>query len=151
MRQFEKALVLQILDTYWKEHLAAMDHLRQGIHFRGYAQKNPVHEYKREAFELFNQMLEQIKYQTISKLSTVIINNEPADEPMGGSISSNYSQAKPTKPTAFQYTMAMNADSKQTGDIPTRGQEEDQQKVGRDNPSPCGPGKNYKQCHGQRE
>ena len=69
IRQFEKAVMLQTLDTYWREHLAAMDYLRQGIHLRGYAQKNPKQEYKREAFELFAEMLDRIKHEVISILS----------------------------------------------------------------------------------
>ena len=66
MRQFEKAVMLQTLDTCWREHLAAMDYLRQGIHLRGYAQKNPKQEYKRESFELFSQLLDKINYEVIS-------------------------------------------------------------------------------------
>jgi preprotein translocase subunit SecA len=76
MRQFERSLVLQMLDTHWREHLAAMDHLRQGIHLRGYAQKNPKQEYKREAFELFADMLERIKRSVVNVLMTVQIRGQ---------------------------------------------------------------------------
>src|SRR5690606_40916083 len=71
LRQFEKAVMLQVLDNHWKEHLAAMDYLRQGIHLRGYAQKNPKQEFKREAFEMFSEMLENLKREVISVLSRV--------------------------------------------------------------------------------
>ncbi|NIP74827.1 MAG: hypothetical protein GTN90_02020, partial [Xanthomonadales bacterium] len=68
MRHFEKAVFLRVLDSLWKDHLAAMDHLRQGIHLRGYAQKNPIQEYKREAFEMFSQLLDRVKYEVIKIL-----------------------------------------------------------------------------------
>src|SRR6202044_1644477 len=73
VRQFEKAVMLQTLDTHWREHLASMDHLRQGIHLRGYAQKNPKQEYKREAFELFGQMLDMIKNEVVKIVMKVRI------------------------------------------------------------------------------
>ena len=76
MRHFEKAVMLQQLDTQWKEHLAAMDYLRQGIHLRGYAQKNPKQEYKREAFQMFSDMLDRVKHDTVSILSRVQIRTE---------------------------------------------------------------------------
>ena len=76
MRSFEKQIMLQILDQLWKEHLATMDHLRQGIHLRAYAQKNPKQEYKREAFEMFGAMMEQVKHDSISILSRVRIRSE---------------------------------------------------------------------------
>ena len=76
LRQFEKAVMLQSLDSHWKEHLSAMDHLRQGIHLRGYAQKNPKQEYKRESFELFSEMLDNLKYDVVGILSKVRIQAE---------------------------------------------------------------------------
>ncbi|MBL0291572.1 MAG: preprotein translocase subunit SecA [Betaproteobacteria bacterium] len=145
MRQFERGLMLQTLDSQWRDHLANLDHLRQGIHLRGYAQKNPKQEYKRESFELFSDMLDRIKQDVVKVVLTVQVRSEqdvqaveeaPAvsnvryqhadyDEALGAAAADD---APPPPPAPF-----------------VRGGE----KVGRNDPCPCGSGKKYKQCHGR--
>lgn len=134
LRQFEKAIMLQTLDTYWKEHLAAMDHLRQGIHLRGYAQKNPKQEYKRESFELFSNMLETLKVEVINILSKVQVRAESDVE-----VVEEQRRQADEVPKHFEHESAMNA--------PAEGREGP--KVGRNEPCPCGSGKKYKQCCGK--
>jgi preprotein translocase subunit SecA len=150
MRQYERAILLQSLDTHWREHLAALDHLRQGIHLRGYAQKNPTQEYKREAFELFSIMLESIKTEVTKILMAVQIRS--AEELA--------SAEEHETPSNVQYQHAEFADrggaaaeAEAEGDVAVaerprpfvRGAE----KVGRNDPCPCGSGKKYKHCHGR--
>ena len=152
MRQFEKAVLLQVLDSHWREHLAAMDYLRQGIHLRGYAQKNPKQEYKREAFEMFQALVQRIHHEAISFLVRAEFQTEPEPIP------------EPRRPAAmhFEHAEAASAlaESESEGDgsgIDMRHQQEeshtpfvrDGRKVGRNEPCPCGSGKKYKHCHGQ--
>ena len=137
LRQFEKAVMLQNLDSHWKEHLAAMDHLRQGIHLRGYAQKNPKQEYKRESFELFSQMLETLKVEVISILSKVQVKAESDVE----AVEEQRRQADVPK----QYEHESTTDNAEQASGETR----QGPKVGRNEPCPCGSGKKYKQCHGK--
>jgi preprotein translocase subunit SecA len=156
LRSVEKSVMLQVLDNSWKEHLAAMDYLRQGIHFRGYAQKDPKQEYKREAFEMFTSLLEDIKYEVVRILSKITLTpvseaeaaledsheskemhfehpqvpsfiNEPQLEEFTEDNSLNYSPADPD-----QFVVAA-----------------DEQKVARNDPCPCGSGLKFKQCHGK--
>jgi len=134
IRQFEKAVMLQSLDSHWKEHLAAMDHLRQGIHLRGYAQKNPKQEYKRESFELFSELLDNLKYDVIGILSKVKIQAESGVE----AVEEQHRKAEET-PKAFTHES-----SEQALAAP-----EETRRVGRNEPCPCGSGKKYKQCHGK--
>ena len=148
IRQYEKAIMLQALDSHWKEHLAAMDYLRQGIHLRGYAQKNPKQEYKREAFEMFSRMLDSIKQDVIEVLSKVRIR---AEEDMNIPAHEQYSDDVQYKHDEFSgYANEEAADAQQA-----EGAEEQQpfvrndRKVGRNEPCPCGSGKKYKQCHGR--
>jgi preprotein translocase subunit SecA len=144
IRHFEKAIMLQQLDSNWREHLAAMDYLRQGIHLRGYAQKNPKQEYKREAFEMFGAMLGQVKREVISTLSRVQLRSQDdvdavekqREESAGGM---EFQHADPS-----------------SGAMAGRPEEEaaapfvrDHPKVGRNSPCPCGSGKKFKQCHGK--
>ncbi len=153
LHQFEKSVMLQILDNAWKEHLAAMDHLRQGIHLRGYAQRDPKQEYKREAFQMFSSMLENIKHETISMLSRVRVQSEEDVEAVD-------EQRRESTPHDVQYehaeASALSEEEareliEEGGEValqqkpyvrPTR-------KVGRNEPCPCGSGKKYKQCHGK--
>lgn len=152
MRQFEKAVMLQTLDTSWREHLAAMDYLRQGIHLRGYAQKNPKQEYKRESFELFSQLLDKINYEVISALSKFEVQVEKDIEQMedGRRQAFNRQQMefKHAEVDALQDEVAVQEEpvvlGKQTF---TRSGT----KVGRNDVCPCGSGKKYKQCHGRLE
>ena len=132
LRQFEKAVMLQSLDSLWKEHLAAMDHLRQGIHLRGYAQKNPKQEYKRESFELFSEMLENLKYDVIGVLSKVQIRAESDVEAVE-------EQRRQSEDVAKEYTHQSVEESEKPQVT----------RVGRNEPCPCGSGKKYKQCHGK--
>ncbi|QOL25894.1 preprotein translocase subunit SecA [Thalassotalea sp. LPB0316] len=133
LRQFEKAVMLQSLDSHWKEHLAAMDHLRQGIHLRGYAQKNPKQEYKRESFDLFSEMLENLKYDVVGILSKVQIREESDVE----AVEEQHRKAEET-PKEYNHQQAEQATVQQR-----------QPRVGRNDPCPCGSGKKYKQCHGK--
>lgn len=152
LRQVEKTIMLQSLDTHWKEHLAAMDYLRQGIHLRGYAQKNPVQEFKREAFDMFKSMLESIKVDIITTLCTIQISQE--------SQTNQYAQPQ-YNPFARENLKLQHAE---LAAVPAAGvaDEEpefeampiqtivrDQPKVGRNDPCPCGSGKKFKVCHGK--
>jgi preprotein translocase subunit SecA len=137
---FERAIMLQSLDTHWREHLAALDHLRQGIHLRGYAQKNPKQEYKREAFELFEMLLATVRNEVTRILMTVQFRTEQelqkAEEPVHLE-NVRYQHADQDEALA-----EANADQKAQ---PVRAA----RKVGRNDPCPCGSGKKYKQCHGK--
>ncbi len=145
MHHYERVMMLQSLDSHWREHLAALDHLRQGIHLRGYAQKNPKQEYKREAFELFAAMLDSIKLEVTQVLMTVQVRSESDVEAV---------EAAPA-PENVQYHHADYAEAlAQSPDNPSTDEEHkpfvrDEQKVGRNDPCPCGSGKKYKQCHGK--
>ncbi len=141
MRHFEKAVMLQVLDSQWKDHLAAMDHLRQGIHLRGYAQKNPKEEYKREAFQLFSDMLDRIKHEVISLITRVQIRQEQDVEAL---------EAQRQMPSSVRYEHP-SATGSETGDETAEIQTVTRHapKVGRNAPCPCGSGKKYKQCHGK--
>ncbi len=153
MRQFEKAVLLQVLDSHWREHLAAMDYLRQGIHLRGYAQKNPKQEYKREAFEMFQALVQRIHHEAVAFLVRAQFQTEPEPIP----------EPQRPAPAAMRFEHA---------EIPAlavgEAEEEEQaqamspdeaalqapfvregRKVGRNEPCPCGSGKKYKHCHGQ--
>ncbi|RUO41765.1 preprotein translocase subunit SecA [Pseudidiomarina aestuarii] len=141
LRQFEKAIMLQSLDSHWKEHLAAMDHLRQGIHLRGYAQKNPKQEYKREAFELFTDMLEALKLEVVTILSKVRVRAEEDVE----AVEAKRREAAERAPKQFTHESASTSGSPS----PEPAAPAAAQKVGRNDPCPCGSGKKYKQCHGK--
>jgi preprotein translocase subunit SecA len=132
LRQFEKAVMLQSLDSHWKEHLAAMDHLRQGIGLRAHAQKNPKQEYKRESFELFTEMLDHLKYDVVGILSKVQIQAESDVEAV------EEQHRKSETPKEFQHQSAASIE-----------EEPEVRRVGRNEPCPCGSGKKYKQCHGK--
>lgn len=147
MHQYERAVMLQTLDTHWREHLAALDHLRQGIHLRGYAQKNPKQEYKREAYDLFQAMMEEIKSEVTQILLTVQIRDEEQVE-----AASETSQS----PINMQYHHATYENALNDNDKATSDRKEAQQpfvrqggKIGRNDPCPCGSGKKYKHCHGK--
>ncbi|WP_281704279.1 preprotein translocase subunit SecA [Aeromonas taiwanensis] len=145
LRNFEKAVMLQTLDGLWKEHLAAMDHLRQGIHLRGYAQKNPKQEYKRESFDLFTQMLETLKRDVVSILSRVQVQARDVE-----AMEEQQRQQAQAAPRTYTHAAAENqlADEEQAEAAPVTFVR-DEQKVGRNDPCPCGSGKKYKHCHGQ--
>jgi preprotein translocase subunit SecA len=163
MRQIEKQVMLQKVDHHWREHLAAMDYLRQGIHLRGYAQKDPKFEFKREAFELFSAMLDRIKFETASLMATLEVRTQEeiereeeerrerlmralqAQHPDAGSMLNPGSAAQPPDP----------ASGLPAGLPPGAGGPEaaapfvrEERKVGRNEPCPCGSGKKFKHCHG---
>lgn len=143
MRNFEKSVMLQTLDTLWKEHLAAMDHLRQGIHLRGYAQKNPKQEYKRESFELFEGLLDSLKSDVIAILSKVRVQQQDEVERMEAQ---RIAQAEEVARRAQAQHASSDNQNKDDGHHPMVREE---RKVGRNEPCPCGSGKKYKQCHGK--
>ena len=153
MHHVEKEVMLMQLDHHWKEHLAAMDYLRQGIHLRGYAQKNPKQEYKREAFEMFGVMLDQVKHDTISILSRVRIQSQEDVERMEA-------QRRAVQAMEFQHAEASALGQQQQAGAAGGGAAaaatashtpfvRSERKVGRNEPCPCGSGKKYKQCHGR--
>ncbi|HAT6932183.1 TPA: preprotein translocase subunit SecA, partial [Legionella pneumophila] len=137
--QFEKSIILQTLDNHWREHLAAMDQLRQGIHLRGYAQKDPKQEYKKEAFSLFTMMLDNLKYEVIRILSSVEIQTEE-----DAHVVEEQRRADQIKKMNLMHeNLSENDEASETQTF--RRQEK---KVGRNDPCPCGSGKKYKACHG---
>ncbi|MEQ1593235.1 MAG: preprotein translocase subunit SecA [Thiobacillaceae bacterium] len=142
LRQFERSVMLQSLDTHWREHLSALDHLRQGIHLRGYAQKQPKQEYKREAFELFSGMLTAVKAE-VSQITLTVQVRSPEDvkavEPHDDLANVQYQHAD------FDEALANASDESADAQPFAR----EYAKVGRNDPCPCGSGKKFKQCHGQ--
>jgi preprotein translocase subunit SecA len=162
MRQFEKVVMLSQLDAQWKEHLAALDYLRQGIHLRGYAQKDPKKEYKREAFEMFGDTLDQVKKDVTSILTRAQLRSEEDVDAMEqqrakgqqrkmefqhaaapSAIATPNNQATPTG--ALPPPTALAAGGAQPATPFVR----EERKVGRNEPCPCGSGKKFKRCHGQ--
>ncbi len=146
MRHFEKAVLLQNLDSHWKEHLAAMDHLRQGIHLRSYAQKNPKQEYKREAFELFTQMLDNLKREVVETLSKVQVRKEEDVEEVEAQ---RRAQAAQSMEYQHPTESALSADTTSEDESAHTPYVRGEKKVGRNEPCPCGSGKKYKHCHGK--
>ena len=146
MRMAEKTLLLQILDHLWKEHLLHLDHLRQGIHLRGYAQRDPLNEYKREAFDLFEAMLNNLRQTVTQVLSHLEIRMQepapppPPPQPIMVAAASTAAQAKPGRPRAAADADLLEIDR---ADPATWG------KVQRNAPCPCGSGRKFKQCHGR--
>ncbi|MGH8119813.1 MAG: SEC-C metal-binding domain-containing protein, partial [Gammaproteobacteria bacterium] len=144
LRKLEKQVMLDFLDRYWKEHLIAMDHLRQGIHLRSYAAKNPKQEYKREAFEMFVMMLNHFKHDVIRFLSRVQVRTETDVEPP-------QTQQRPRQNLTYSHPAAPNALATSPA---APGPENapfvrEQRKIGRNEPCPCGSGRKYKHCHGK--
>ncbi|MDB5797419.1 MAG: secA [Paucimonas sp.] len=148
---FERSVMLQSIDSHWREHLAALDHLRQGIHLRGYAQKNPKQEYKREAFELFGQMLDLIRSEVVRIVMTVRIESQEqiaaAEEELNHSNVANvhYQHAEYLPGSAAEDLLAPTALAE---DDAARTPVTGMPKVGRNDPCPCGSGKKFKHCHG---
>jgi preprotein translocase subunit SecA len=146
-RQYERYVMLQILDAHWREHLAALDHLRQGIHLRGYAQKNPKQEYKREAFELFGAMIEAVKLEVIKTLTAVEIRTQEdikADDQLHvenvRQVHANSDLGMEAEPENGEVAVA---------EAPKQAPARAGTKTGRNDPCPCGSGKKYKHCHGK--
>ncbi len=148
MRHFEKSVMLQVLDQNWKEHLAAMDYLRQGIHLRGYAQKNPKQEYKREAFEMFTNLLERIKLDVVGILSKVQVRTESDVQAVEEQRRSHAEmQFRHDEASAMQ--QAGGEDAEAVPDEQMQPFVRDGRKVGRNELCPCGSGKKFKHCHGK--
>ena len=146
MRQFERSIMLQSLDNHWREHLAALDHLRQGIHLRSYAQKNPKQEYKREAFELFATLLDTIKREVTQVTMLVQIRSEADIEAV----------EKPAEPENVRYqhadyddALGVTPEALGKSEVAALPFQREGTKIGRNDPCPCGSGKKYKQCHGK--
>ena len=144
--QFERSIMLQSIDTHWREHLSSLDHLRQGIHLRGYAQKNPKQEYKREAYELFSGMLDRIRNEVVKVLMTVRVQSpeqveqaEDMAQPQVQNVQYHHSDYDEAMAAAEAATDRSDEDTVRNL-VP---------KVGRNDPCPCGSGKKYKQCHGK--
>jgi preprotein translocase subunit SecA len=145
MRRLERDVMLHILDSHWKDHLAAMDYLRQSVGLRGYAQKNPKQEYKREAFEMFQEMLERIKHEVISFLARIQVNTTaPEPEPVEETQYRQYNHPR----AASAYNPEEDDEEIVDAMTPEKPYRLDKTKVGRNDPCPCGSGKKYKQCHG---
>jgi preprotein translocase subunit SecA len=147
VHQAERYVMLQILDAHWREHLAALDHLRQGIHLRGYAQKNPKQEYKREAFELFGTMIESVKLEVVKTLTNIQYGERPPEIDDRLHVENVRAQhGELDEPVALEgngdVALAEAATKKRPVTRPG-------QKVGRNDPCPCGSGKKYKHCHGK--
>ena len=148
MRQLEKQIMLQVLDTLWKEHLQVMDQLRQGIHLRAYANKNPKQEYKRESFALFESLLQRLKYEVVRFLSNVQV--QRSDE--AAVMEQQRREAAAKQKMAFEHadvgSVVANSDESAAPSAAPQPMTRTQPKVGRNDPCPCGSGKKYKQCHG---
>ncbi len=151
LRTFEKQILLRVLDDLWKDHLSTMDHLRHGIHLRGYAQKNPKQEYKRESFALFQELLESIKRDTIRVLSHVQVRREdPAEEEARLRREAEALAERMQFQHAEASALAAEQDGAEEGAVATAtAPVRSENKVGRNEPCPCGSGKKYKHCHGQ--
>jgi preprotein translocase subunit SecA len=154
-RQFERYQMLQVLDGHWREHLAALDHLRQGIHLRGYAQKNPKQEYKREAFELFGAMVEAVKLEVIKTLTAVEIRTQDALPQVDDR---QHVENVRLQHADYEEPALADGNGNGNGDVAlaeaaTKKKAQPMvrhtQKVGRNDPCPCGSGKKYKHCHGK--
>jgi len=153
---FERSMMLQVIDTQWREHLSALDHLRQGIHLRGYAQKNPKQEYKREAFELFSSMLDRVRDDVVRVLMTVRIQTQEEIE-QAELEAARAAQMQNVQYQHSDYDEAASEESQAASQTASRALAEDHPgtlrnaapKVGRNDPCPCGSGKKYKHCHGQ--
>lgn len=142
--QFERSIMLQAIDTHWREHLSALDYLRQGIHLRGYAQKNPKQEYKREAFELFSGMLDRIRDDVVRVLMTVRVQSQEQVEQAEAEAAQPHVQNVQYHHSDYDEALAQS--EPEGGAQPMRNA---MPKVGRNDPCPCGSGKKYKQCHGK--
>lgn len=153
MRALEKHVMLTVLDQSWKEHLARMDYLRQGIYLRGYAQKQPKQEYKKEAFELFSDMLENVKREVVTLLSRVRIRSDEEVQALEAAerqqVEARLSQSQFQHQDVGSYSADEEAAQVQAAQQGIAQVQRDEPKIGRNDPCPCGSGKKYKHCHGQ--
>ena len=162
MRRFEKQIFLQTLDTLWKEHLSNMDHLRRGIHLRGYAQRNPKQEYKREAFNLFQSMLESIKFDVVRALSHVRVQRQEELEELErrrreelarelAAARTKHESEPEAPPQQSTQGRQQQGEGERSGSLAQQPFVRDGRKIGRNDPCHCGSGKKYKHCHGKAE
>ena len=142
--RLEKEIALMILDRHWKEHLAAMDYLRQSVSLRGYAQKNPVQEFKRESFEMFTDMLDSINYETVQALTRVQIKSEDEVD----ALAQNNQEEQNLKMEHASAQNPLNIEPEQSEEMQQPFVRKEK-KVGRNEPCWCGSGKKFKQCHGK--
>ncbi|MGE8222495.1 MAG: preprotein translocase subunit SecA [Stenotrophomonas sp.] len=153
MRALEKHVMLTVLDQSWKEHLARMDYLRQGIYLRGYAQKQPKQEYKKEAFELFSDMLENVKREVVTLLARVRIRSDEEVQALEAAerqqVEARLSQSQFQHQDVGSYSADEEAAQVQAAQQGIAQAQRDEPKIGRNDPCPCGSGKKYKHCHGQ--
>ena len=154
MRRIEKQIMLDVLDRHWKDHLVAMDQLRQGIHLRSFAAKNPKQEYKREAFDLFVQMLDRVKHDVVVFLAKVSIRTEhDVEAAENKQHEQNMSFNHPDAPDSLHDTGpqqgAAGPQAASQPQVQPQPFTRQQPKIGRNQPCPCGSGKKYKQCHGR--
>ncbi|ALK94419.1 preprotein translocase subunit SecA [Francisella tularensis] len=150
VRQFEKFSLLQSLDTHWREHLSSIDHLRNSINLRGYAQKDPKNEYKKEAFELFSTMLDNFKYEVISSLAKIRIATEEETQRAQQEWQESMSDIKAEHESVIDNNQRHDEDEQEEAPKVQQVRREGP-KVKRNDPCPCGSGKKYKQCHGKVE
>ena len=155
MREFEKLVALQVLDGQWKDHLAAMDHLKEGIHLRGYAQKQPIQEFKREAFNMFEELLDRFKQEVVELLYKVQVHAESdleafeeEREPAGMEFQHPTAEGAVASEDLGGYGAPEGQGETEVLDRPQTFRREGP-KVGRNEPCPCGSGKKYKHCHGK--
>jgi preprotein translocase subunit SecA len=146
MRHFEKALMLNVLDQQWKDHLASMDYLRKGIHLRGYAQKQPMQEYKRESFEMFTALLDNIQHEVVRILARVQVR---AEEDVEAVETQRRREAAAVEYRHEQASAVSGSSGQGQGVIPDEPFVREGRKVGRNEACPCGSGKKFKHCHGQ--
>ena len=142
-----RMILLQSIDSHWREHLAALDYLRQGIHLRGYAQKNPKQEYKREAFELFSQMLDVVKMDVTRVLMTVRIQTQEEAVQAAEAIEERAEKISNVTYTHPNEDGSISSEAGEDADVATAVAQVP--KVGRNDPCPCGSGKKFKLCHGK--
>jgi preprotein translocase subunit SecA len=155
-QHLEKDVVLRTLDQHWREHLAGMDYLRQGIHLRSYAQKDYRYEYKREAYELFSSMLDRVKFETASVLARIDVRSEADLQREEEERQRRLLAALQTQHVEAQSALVVAPSVETAAAGASEGPQEasvvrNERKVGRNEPCPCGSGKKYKQCHGQLE
>jgi preprotein translocase subunit SecA len=153
-RPFERSVMLQVIDNHWREHLAALDHLRQGIHLRGYAQKNPKQEYKREAIELFSFMLQRVRDDVSKLLLTVKVQGREEVEQAERDAEQAHVQNVQYHHSDYEEALAEPASDKRASSAAAEHASQGTvrnafPKVGRNEPCPCGSGKKFKQCHGR--
>ncbi|MFS8138316.1 MAG: SEC-C metal-binding domain-containing protein, partial [Thermomonas sp.] len=148
MRMLEKHVMLNVLDQSWKEHLARMDYLRQGIHLRGYAQKQPKQEYKKEAFELFSELLEKVKREVVALLARVRIRDENEIVELEAAERAQADAAAQQMQFQHEDMGGLGADE-EAADVQAAAFGADYSRVGRNDACPCGSGKKFKHCHGQ--